>query len=104
MKARWKKRQVLQDLLTLETRCFIQYTGWPCNTCFHAMELANISPQRLHEMWESTLLLRGDYKNGQYGICKTDSQFEKDINELIDVLARAHNINLKDLYVKIGVS
>ena len=43
------------------TGCGIQHTGWPCNSCFHALALPGVSGDTLHRMWEATLRLRGDY-------------------------------------------
>ena len=65
--------------------CGIQYTGWPCNTCFHSMELG-ISDDRLHELWESTLLIRGDYKNGEY-FYQDDETLSVNVEELIRLLS-----------------
>tara|TARA_Y100000310_G_C20608552_1_gene776817 strand:- start:1230 stop:1523 length:294 start_codon:yes stop_codon:yes gene_type:complete len=64
MKERWLKRRQLQDLLLTELGCGIQHTGWPCNTCFHSLDLGpQVSDDQIHEFWLATLVLRGDYKN-----------------------------------------
>jgi len=85
MKDRYSKRRKLQRLLFARTYCGIQYTGWSCNTCFHALELG-VARERLHELWESTLLLRGDYKNGDYGLYQNDETLSANIDELISLL------------------
>ena len=40
--------------------CTIQHTGWPCNTCFHNMNI-NLK-EDIHEYWLSVLAVRGDYR------------------------------------------
>lgn len=85
MKNRYERRRVLQDLLARETGCFIQHTGWCCNRCFHSMDFDGVSDDHLHELWQSTLLLRGDYRNGEE-ITQTDKQLSDNIDELIGLL------------------
>lgn len=85
MKNRWAKRRELQRLLAEKTWCVIQHTGWPCNTCFHNMDLG-ISNNRLHELWLSTLLIRGDYTKEE--IPQDDATLSKNVDQLIDLLKR----------------
>ena len=80
------KREKLKKLLLERTNCGIQHDGWPCNTCFHAMDL-RIDDDKLHELWLSTLLIRGDYKNGEY-FTQTEGELNENIDELIDLLKR----------------
>jgi adenylylsulfate kinase-like enzyme len=47
----------LKNELKQKTGCTIQYTGWPCGTCFFAM-----SKKLTNKDWQSLLLFRGDYK------------------------------------------
>jgi uncharacterized protein YceH (UPF0502 family) len=86
MKDRNVKRSLLKKLLVKETGCRIQHTGWPCNSCFHAMSLKTDN-DRLHELWGSTLLLRGDYTNGDL-ITQSDMELSTNIDELIRLLKR----------------
>ncbi len=51
--------QTLRALLVRETHCDIQHTGWPCNTCFHALNL--LLKYDIHEYWLAVLAERGDY-------------------------------------------
>jgi hypothetical protein len=44
-----------------------------------------ISDDRLHELWYSTLLLRGDYKNGEY-FTQDNKTLTKNIDELIKLV------------------
>ena len=74
---------VLKERLQDKTGCAAQYTGWPCNTCFHAMDLG-IDVDRLHDLWLSTLLLRGDYKKAD--IQQDDKTFNENIEELLILL------------------
>jgi len=88
MKQRWVKRRELQQLLTDRTKCVVQHTGWACNTCFHAMKLVGVNENDLHAMWQATLVLRGDYKNGQYGIDMPDARLSAVVERLLKVLRR----------------
>lgn len=49
----------LQQKLLKQTGCRIQFGGYPCNTCFHAMELP--LKKDIHEYWLAVLAFRGDY-------------------------------------------
>lgn len=51
--------ETLRQKLVAKTGCSIQHTGWPCNTCFHAMDLP--LKHNIHDYWEAVLALRGDY-------------------------------------------
>jgi len=56
-----EKLEELRELLVKETcGCSAQHTGWPCNTCFHAMNLENLKHD-IHDYWEAVLAERGDY-------------------------------------------
>jgi hypothetical protein len=79
------KRTRLKELLFKETQCRIQADGWPCNTCFHSMDLG-ISDDKLHELWRSTLLIRGDYENGEF-FTQDEETFDKNIDQLIALLS-----------------
>lgn len=41
------------------TKCSIQHTGYPCNTCFHSLDLS--LKKDIHEYWLAVLAYRGDY-------------------------------------------
>jgi hypothetical protein len=74
----------LQHLLSLKTQgCEVQHNGYPCNTCFHAMELG-VSNEGLHEMWEATLLYRGDYTIDE--IPMTEERMLNLVNQLTNLL------------------
>lgn len=47
----------LKKALERATNCIIQYTGYPCGTCFFAM-----SKKLTNKDWQALLLHRGDYK------------------------------------------
>lgn len=83
LKDRWFKREELKELLFSRTGCMVQHTGWPCNTCFHSMKLG-IDDDHQHELWLSTLLLRGDYSKSD--IDQDDETVSKNIDELIGLL------------------
>ena len=51
----------LQNKLEIETMCTIQHTGWPCNSCFHSMNLK--LKEDIHKYWEAVLDIRGDYND-----------------------------------------
>jgi len=80
MKDSWKRKQKLRQLLYAKTSCRIQ-DGWPCNTCFHAMNLG-LKPKKLHELWESQLLAR------ETGYEKYIKQTHEDTQNNIDELIR----------------
>ncbi|MFC2162991.1 hypothetical protein ACFLRF_04860 [Candidatus Altiarchaeota archaeon] len=42
------------------TGCKIQYGGYPCNTCFHALDIEGLR-EDIHEYWLAVLAHRGDY-------------------------------------------
>jgi len=52
---------ILKIALEKETACVIQHTGYPCNTCFHNMDLD--LKEDIHEYWLAVLGFRGDYPN-----------------------------------------
>ena len=91
MKYRATKRAKLRMLLARETGCGIQHTGWPCNSCFHSMGI-DASDDRIHELWCSTLQLRGDYKPEELvnedgvSVWRDDATLTKDVDELIRLL------------------
>ena len=60
--------------------------GLACPVCFHALEVG-VSSDDLHTMWEATLLLRGDYRNGQDGLAMPDHRFATTIEKLLTVLS-----------------
>ena len=73
----------LQNKLEVETMCTIQHTGWPCNSCFHSMNLK--LKEDIHKYWEAVLDIRGDYND--YDWEDTDiTKFPKLLKELYNVL------------------
>lgn len=55
-------KSMLQKELSKATKgCCIQYLGFPCNTCFHALSLPLRYP--IHNYWVAVLAFRGDYKD-----------------------------------------
>ena len=46
--------------LVAKTGYDLQYTGYPCNTCFHAMDVKGLK-HNIHDYWEAVLAQRGDY-------------------------------------------
>jgi len=54
----------LQERLLKKNGCSIQGPGdgWPCNTCFHAMEIPGLKHD-IHDYWLAVLAIRGDYPN-----------------------------------------
>lgn len=86
MTQRTAKRRSLRERLTYATGCTIQYTGWPCNTCFHALKIG-LDADDLDRAWHATLVLRGDYRNGDYGMEPfTDQELTHCIDRLIWLL------------------
>ena len=49
----------LQEKLENRTMCSIQYSGYPCNSCFHALDLD--LKENIHNYWLAVLSYRGDY-------------------------------------------
>ena len=39
--------------------CTIQHDGWPCNSCFHSLDLP--LKHNIHAYWIAILSYRGDY-------------------------------------------
>lgn len=70
----------LRKKLVKKTNCATQYTGWPCNTCFHAMRIK--TKEDIHEYWEAVLKVRGDYND--YDFTK-DGGKEPNLNLLIEL-------------------
>lgn len=59
------KKDIIQEFLNImhsETKCGIQYSGCPCNTCFHtwAEDELGLSSEIAHMFWIVMLTLRGD--------------------------------------------
>ena len=53
-------RETFRIKLVLATSgCDAQHDGWPCNTCFHALDLD--LKNDIHDYWEAVLAYRGDY-------------------------------------------
>jgi hypothetical protein len=73
----------LKKKLNMRLGCTIQHTGYPCNSCFHSLELG-ISDMELHELWEALLLFRGDYKPPEIPI--GEAEMEKRIKRLYSLL------------------
>ncbi len=48
---------ILKNALRKATGCTIQHTGWPCGTCFFA-----INKKLTNQDWQAVLLFRGDYE------------------------------------------
>lgn len=76
----------LRKTLVEKTGCSIQHNGWPCNTCFHALDLG-ITPQRLHELWGAVLAYRGDYS--PIDVEQTPDVVKSNIAELKHLLDRS---------------
>ena len=53
------KKQLRNKLVEATKGCNIQHNGWPCNTCFHALDLP--LKEEIHEYWLAVLAFRGDY-------------------------------------------
>ncbi len=53
------RKQLRRLLVTATAGCNIQHDGWPCNSCFHALDLD--LKQDIHDYWEAVLAYRGDY-------------------------------------------
>lgn len=82
MKDRWAKRRELQGLLLDVTGCSIQYSGWPCGTCFGVLGLSDGA-------WHATLVLRGDYKDGDFGIDMPDDRLTEEVDRMLTALKGA---------------
>ena len=54
------ERKHIKAQLFKITQCDVQHDGWPCNTCFHAIDFG-IDADKQHELWLSLLAYRGDY-------------------------------------------
>lgn len=52
-------KSALRSELRKATKCGVQYAGFPCNTCFHALSLT--LKQDIHDYWLAVLAFRGDY-------------------------------------------
>ena len=51
--------------LARETGCYLQHTGYPCNSCFHTIiedYYGHALKHDVHDYWEAVLYYRGDYK------------------------------------------
>jgi hypothetical protein len=59
MEYRIDKRFLKRLLVKATGGCNIQHTGWPCNTCFHVLDLP--LKHNIHDYWLAVLAFRGDY-------------------------------------------
>ena len=86
---------VLKELkrkLNLYIGCGVQHTGWPCNSCFHSMDLD--LKHDIHDYWEAVLDLRGDYDDYDWEKEWPDedtSKFPERANELYHAVKGATN-------------
>jgi hypothetical protein len=53
-------KEIFRKKLVAKTGCEIQHTGYPCNTCFHAMNIKGLKHD-IHDYWVAVLAHRGDY-------------------------------------------
>lgn len=77
------KENLIEELrkkLVKKTNCSTQHTGWPCNTCFHAMRIK--LKKDIHEYWGAVLKVRGDYNDYDF---TRDGEKEPDLNLLIEL-------------------
>lgn len=72
--------QKIIEIIQNETKCGIQYSGCPCNTCFHnwAENELNLMPEYAHMFWLVILALRGDCDD-QMESLRWNKNFFKDI-------------------------
>jgi hypothetical protein len=56
-------RRIFKKLVVDATGgCTVQHNGWPCNTCFHAIDAKELGlKEDIHSYWIATLAYRGDY-------------------------------------------
>jgi len=86
IKMKINREDLRSALVDATMGCGVQHDGWPCNTCFHSLEL-NITPGRLHELWEAVLSFRGDYNDviDEYNL-PIGNELETRLNELLSLL------------------
>jgi hypothetical protein len=65
------------------TGCALQHNGWPCGTCFEST--FKDGPDSL---WQTVLLLRGDYKNGEY-FYQEEAEYNSNLKWLDEYLRRS---------------
>ncbi len=78
-------RRTFRKALKDKCGCSIQHDGWPCNTCFHSMELG-LDDDRQHELWQSVLAYRGDYKDVIFDPPQTPGLIDTNLKELAGLL------------------
>ena len=81
------KNDCIQSIINIagnETSCGIQYSGCPCNTCFHtwAEDKLGLNPDMAHMFWQVILALRGDTTD-QIEILRCNKEFFEDILKTI---------------------
>ena len=79
-------REILRDRLHDETGCTAQYDGFPCGTCFCAIESDFKLNNDIGDYWQAVLDYRGDYDDYKWGIETDTSRFPELIEELYDKL------------------
>ena len=72
--------QKIIDIAAKATACGIQYSGCPCNTCFHnwAENELDLTPDMAHMFWQVILAMRGD-SSSQIEILRCNKEFFEDI-------------------------
>lgn len=75
-----KIRKLKKRLIDL-TGCGIQYTGWPCGTCFFA-----INEKLNNKDWQTVLFLRGDYKKEELDNLPKD--IEKRLDRILKIIEK----------------
>ena len=55
------KKLFRRALVKATSGCNIQHDGWPCNSCFHYLDLGGAFREKVHDYWLAVLAYRGDY-------------------------------------------
>jgi hypothetical protein len=76
------RRKLKSALVKITGGCSIQHDGWPCNSCFHCIDLE--LKENIHEYWLAVLAYRGDYDDIPSRMDLLDELMEK----LEEVLSR----------------
>ena len=77
--------EVVRDLLEEETMCAIQHTGYPCNSCFHTMDIK--LKEDIHEYWLAVLYYRGDYDDFDWEAEHPNTDTSKFLDRIYELVA-----------------
>lgn len=83
-------KRKLKTLLKEVTGCTIQHNGWPCGSCFFAID-ENLTNQD----WQVLLFYRGDYKKED--LTNLPENIENNLNKIYQIAKKRFDTDNKNI-------